>query len=145
MTNYIDYTYYSSVFGGSLIPETDFEKTATKASNYVRLRILNRNITGFESAVKNCTCEVAEIVYKHNQLKKNYQEMIENISSGNNSGIVTSEKVGDYSVSKASLSMSELKVLCSDAELQLQVNDEINSSLLFTGLLYQGIDYVRDI
>lgn len=145
MTNYIDYTYYSSVFGGSLIPETDFEKTATKASNAVRLRIFNRNIIDYESAVKNCTCEVAEIIYEHNQLKSNYQEMVKNISSGSGSGIKTSEKVGDYSVSNASLSMSELKELCSDDELQSQINDEIYSSLLFTGLLYQGIDYVRDI
>ena len=145
MTNYINYEYYSNTFGGSLIPEEEFEKMATKASNAVRLRIFNRDITGNESAVKNCTCEVAEIIYKNNQLKSNYQEMIENISSGNSAGIVTSEKVGDYSVSKASLSMSELKELCSDSELQAQINDEISSSLLFTGLLYQGIDYVRDI
>ncbi len=145
MTNYIDYEYYSNTFGGSLIPEEEFEKMATKASNAVRLRIFNRDITGNESAVKNCTCEVAEIIYKNNQLKSNYQEMIENISSGNSAGIVTSEKVGDYSVSKASLSMSELKDLCSDSELQAQINDEISSSLLFTGLLYQGMDYVRDI
>ena len=145
MTNYINYEYYSNTFGGSLIPEEEFEKWATKASNAVRLRIFNRDITGNESAVKNCTCEVAEIIYKNNQLKSNYQEMIENISSGNSAGIVTSEKVGDYSVSKASLSMSELKELCSDSELQAQINDEISSSLLFTGLLYQGIDYVRDI
>ena len=145
MTNYIDYESYSNTFGGSLIPEEEFEKMATKASNAVRLRIFNRDITGNESAVKNCTCEVAEIIYKNNQLKSNYQEMIENISSGNSAGIVTSEKVGDYSVSKASLSMSELKDLCSDSELQAQINDEISSSLLFTGLLYQGMDYVRDI
>ena len=36
MTNYIDYEYYSNTFGGSLIPEEEFEKMATKASNAVR-------------------------------------------------------------------------------------------------------------
>lgn len=146
MESYIDEDYYYDTYGGDLIPQKEFDKIAAKASNYVRLRILDKDITEFETAVKNVTCEVAEIIYNQNQLKNNYQKMLESISSGSGSaGMITSEKVGDYSVSKASLSMNELKELCSNEELESQINNKIESALLLTGLLYQGIGFNRNV
>ena len=145
MANYIDYEYYSNEFGGDLIPEEEFEKKAIKASNEVRIRILNRDITGFETEVKNATCEVAEIIYNQDQLKENYQEMLNAVASGGSSGVITNEKVGDYSVTRSSLSMKELYSLCSKEELDSQIDDLINTALLFTGLLYRGISDIRDV
>ncbi len=140
MTSYIDYQYYHDTFGGTLIPSNKFDKYSVKASNEVRIRIQNRDITGFETEVKNVTCSVAEEIYKQDQLKVNYQTML---TSGG--GMITSEKVGDYSVTKATLSMKELQELCSKDTLNKTINNEIESALLYTALLFRGISDRRDV
>lgn len=140
MTSYINYQYYHDTFGGTLIPSDKFEKYSVRASNEVRIRIQNRDITGFETEVKNVTCSVAEAIYKQDQLKANYQTMITN-----GGGMITTEKVGDYSVSKITLSMKELQELCSKESLDQTINSEIESALLFTGLLFRGVSDIRDV
>ena len=119
MDNYIDYDYYKNTFKGNLIPEEEFDNLATRASNEVRTRILNRPITGFENAVKNATCSVADILY--NQLE--IESKINNISSFTNTSV------------KDLMDLLELS--------KAKINDEISLYLGMTGLLSMGIDYVR--
>ena len=66
--SYIDYDYYTNTFGGNLFPQENFNKFANGASYEIRLRIQNRDISNFESEVKNATCPVADILY--NQFTK---------------------------------------------------------------------------
>lgn len=134
--NYIDYQYYSVTFGGTLIPQTNFNKIATEASNIVRNSIMNRDITGYETQVKTATCLVAECVYNQT-LKKN---KINNVISGTDS-IVTSEKVGDYSRTLSNVSASELKTLIADTSKE--IDGILQDYLLMTGLLYNGVVNVR--
>ena len=134
--NYIDYQYYSVTFGGTLIPQTNFNKIATEASNIVRNAIMNKDITGFETQVKTATCLVAESVYNQT-LKKN---KINNVISGTDS-IVTSEKVGDYSRTLANVSTSELESLIKDTSKE--IDGILQDYLLMTGLLYNGVVNVR--
>lgn len=136
MSNYIDYDYYSNTFKGTLIPQKEFEQYATKASNEVRLRILNKSIKGFEKEVQNATCSVADILYNQ-ELKK---QRIESILNGTEK-IITSEKVGDYSRNISTVSLSDLKADYESADKK--IDDELNKTLLFTGLLYLGIIDVR--
>ena len=136
MDNYIDYDYYKNTFKGNLIPEEEFDNLATRASNEVRTRILNKPITGFENAVKNATCSVADILY--NQLE--IESKIKNISSGIDKQ-VSSEKVGDYSRNFTNTSVKDLMDLLELSKTK--INDEINLYLGMTGLLSMRMDYVR--
>lgn len=136
MSNYIDSDYYYFTFKGDTIPQEKFEMYATKASDEVRLRIMNRDISNCKTEVKNATCSVADILYNQAQIKQKMQDIILEAKK-----IITSEKVGDYSRNFSSVTLSELqKELDSTA---CKINDEIEKSLLFTGLLYSGVVDVR--
>ena len=126
MSNYIDYDYYSNTFKGTLIPQKEFEKYAIKASNEVRIRIMNKPITGFETQVQNVTCFIADILYNQ-YLKK---QTLENLMNGTIQ-MVANEKVGDYSKSYSNITASELsKEIKNTTKL---IDEEVQSALLFTG------------
>lgn len=137
MNSYIDYNDYTK-FGGNLIPQNDFDKFAKGASYEIRLRIQNRDISNFENEVKDATCSVADILY--NQFTE--KEKIKNIVSGNEK-VITSEKVGDYSRNISAITLNDLLSLSSDEETSKEINKIVEQYLLFTGLLYGGIDCVR--
>lgn len=132
MSNYINSDYYYNTFGGKLIPQNEFNKYAIKASNEVRLRILNKDISKYQTEVCNTTCLVADILYE-----KNLKEIeLQNIINGTKQ-IITSEKVGDYSRNVSSISINDLK---NDIDsISKKIDEEIVSGLLFTGLLYSGV------
>lgn len=138
MNNYIDDNYYYNTFYGELIPLEEIEKYVTLANNEIRLRLFNRSVdkTNFEELVKTTTCRVAEILY--NQSLK--EQRIENILNGTNQ-IVTSEKVGDYSRNLSAVSLTDLKA--DYGSTSQKIDEEVEKSLLFTGLLYSGVIDVR--
>ena len=136
MSNYIDSDYYYLTFKGTLIPQREFEEYATKASNEVRLKIMNKNISNYEAEVKNATCSVAEILYNQSQIKQKIQSIILGTEK-----VVSSEKVGDYSRNFSNVSVSELQKQCDS--ITQRINDELEKSLFFTGLLYTGVTNVR--
>lgn len=136
MDSYIDYDYYSNTFGGTLIPEEKFDTYGNKASNEVRIRIMNRDISDYETAVQNVTCSVAEVLYNQQLLKERYQSAMLG-----NDALITSEKVGDYSRSMSSGSIGELKAQISSESTANLINEEVEA-LLFTGLLYKGLNNV---
>lgn len=138
MSNYIDYDYYINTFVGELIPDDKFEKYATLASNKVRNRILNKDITGFEIEIRNATCSVAEILY--NQFLN--KEKLNDILSGKEK-IVTSEKVGDYSRNISNVSIEDLRKLISTENVDNEIENTIQDYLLLTGLLYSGIGVIN--
>lgn len=137
MNSYIDYNDYTK-FGGNLIPQEKFDKFAKGASYEVRLRIQNRDISNFENEVKDATCSVADILY--NQFTE--KEKIKNIVSGTEK-VITSEKVGDYSRNISAITLNDLLSLSSNEETSKEINNIVEQYLLFTGLLYGGIDCVR--
>ena len=138
MNNYIDDNYYYDTFYGELIPLEEIEKYVALANNEVRLRLFNRPVdkTSFEEIVKTTTCRVAEILYTQS-LK---EQRIENILNGTNQ-IVTSEKVGDYSRNLSAVSLADLKA--DYGSTSQKIDEEVEKSLLFTGLLYSGVIDVR--
>lgn len=135
MSNYIDEDYYYKTFCGNLIPQQEFEKYATKASNEIRVRIMNRNISNYETEIKKATCSVADILYNQFLIKQKIQSIILG-----NEKIISSEKVGDYSRNFSNTSISELQKECD--RTTDKINEELDQSLLFTGLLYTGITNV---
>lgn len=133
MTSYIDYNYYHNTFGGTLVPQDEFNKYSTLASNEVRTRIFNRDITDYEDLVKTTTCLVVELIYNQEQLKNKSIEVLLG-----NEAIITSEKVGDYSRNISNLSVKELKEITSNKEIEQEITDLIYKYLLITGLCYTG-------
>lgn len=138
MNSYVDYDYYNKTYKGDTIPQKEFEKYAMKASSKVRNKILNKDITLFETEVKNATCSVADILY--NQYLT--QERLKGIAVGTEK-VISSEKVGDYSRNISNISIDDLKKLSSSEYVDKLIEEEIENYLLMTGLLYCGVSYVQ--
>lgn len=137
--NYVDYEYYIKTFvgDGKPIPQQEFEKYATKASNKVRNRIFNKDISLFENEIKNVTCSIADILYNQYLNKKRLNNMLNGSEL-----IISSEKVGDYSRNISNVSICDLERICSDEYIKSLIELELEDYLLATGLLYCGVQYV---
>lgn len=137
MNNYIDYNYYANTFKGTLIPQEKFDVNAMKASSKIRNRIMNKDISSYETEVKNAACLVAEIIYNQ-ELNKIH---LNNVINGTEN-IITSEKVGDYSRTMSGVSITELEKLSSNEYTNKLIDQEIEETLFLTGLLYSGVEIV---
>ncbi len=85
---YADYTYYRNSFNGSLIPESEYDYRAARASEYIDRMTFSRITPDTLSAdtavalkIQSCCCAVAEADHSYNS------------SLGK-----SAEKVGSYSV-----------------------------------------------
>ena len=87
MTAYADYTYYTGTFLGTAIASGDFARLALRASTIIDQITFGRaaDDTDNETAIKNAMCAVAEEI-----------QTLEQNADGE---AVTSESVGNYSVS----------------------------------------------
>lgn len=117
---YADYSYYSTEFGGTLIPEQAFAFRAARAAEYINRVTFDRINSEFmetdETAalkIKSCCCALAEADYNFNK----------------NEG-KASEKIGSYSVSYTETDTEELKS---------ELNRIVDIYLGNTGLLYRGV------
>ena len=126
---YAEYSYYLSEFGGSIVPESDWQAMATRASRYIdQITLMRAAEMSNHDGVKLATCAVAEIQYKYAQQDKRVAS-----SAG-----VSSESVGNHSVSYMAVTEETLAV--KNAEMQ-----QAASLYLFpTGLLYKGVSYCAD-
>lgn len=79
---YADYDFYRNTFFGSKIPEDNFLYYAARASDYIDSKF-GANAADEERLAKVC-CALAEVIYSDEPGK-----------------VVSSEKVGDYSVTFA--------------------------------------------
>lgn len=135
MDSYVRYGYYTNTYKGSLIPQEVFKKFAIRASNEIRIRIGNKNISKYEEEVQFATCSVADILYNQELIQKRINDL-----ALDNTKIISSEKVGDYSRSYANVSANELhKELNTTKE---KIEEVIWTTLFMTGLLYTGIKNV---
>lgn len=114
---YADYVYYTEKFHGSLVPEKSFERNALQASQYIDNVTFGRIGSNVTDAVKNACCALAEIYYSGT------------VSPRAASG-VTSEKVGNYSVSYAAAENVGTQ--------QKRLKSAVKLWLGSTGLLYRG-------
>ena len=125
MNSYCDSEYYLEEYGGTLVPQDKVDTWLTLASNKIRCCILHRDITGYEELVKNCTCNVAELLYSQNTKRTQSME----------DGPIVSESVGDYSRSFGSTSADETR-----RNNELALYDVMELYLGCTGLLYRGLN-----
>lgn len=111
---YADYSFYTQKFFGNAIAESDFERLAFRASNFLDYYTMNRaKDYSKDDSVKYACCAVAEA----------YQTAER---TGAKKGIA-SESVGSYSVSYNS-----------DATAREELTKAAIQYLAHTGLLYRG-------
>lgn len=124
--DYIDFTYYTETYKGSTIPEAAFSRFAMKAENKVDLMTFNRIDTeaDYMERVRMCCCEIADSLYSI--------DVSENTQSAGSSGIVSSERVGDYSV-------SYVDVATTNSMNAIKIKSIATEWLGLTGLLYRGV------
>lgn len=112
---YADHSYYTDKYGGITVPEDRWTYYEAKAEAYINAvtfgRIGSDNII---TEVKNAVCEAAECYYK--------------ADCGRASEGITSERVGDYSVSYGNTSEA----------LKNELKSAVRFWLINTGLLYKG-------
>lgn len=115
---YADYNYYKNDFHGSLVPEECFERNALQATQYIDNVTFGRVGSDVTNAVRNACCALAEVYYSGS------------VSPRAASG-VTSEKVGDYSVSYSAAENVSTQ--------QKRLKSAVKLWLGSTGLLYRGL------
>lgn len=119
MNNYVDYSYYKIQYKGDLIPSDNFEFYCRKATQYIKTNTFDRvDENNVPEEVKMCCCELCDVLYRADQSTK---------ANG-----ITSEKVGEYSVSyESAQSIKE--------NLKKEINEVLRLYLANTGLLYRGV------
>lgn len=100
---FIDFNYYTTVFGGTVLTEVNFSRHASKACDYISnatmLRVTDQTIGSFPNElvtrIKKCACDIAESLYYFDQIKR--KELVE---SADNAGIgkIRNKKAGQVSV-----------------------------------------------
>lgn len=115
---YADYAYYTDTYKGTELDSVSFDIHALKATQDIKLHTLNRiQNNNIPDEAKMCCCELAELIYKY-----------ENLKTGDGK---TSEKVADYSVSY--VGQKEIEETHNNT-----VRSIINKWMSLTGLLYRG-------
>lgn len=134
LTKLVDYEYYSKNYGGSSIPESSFNNLSIRASTYVNKNTYNRiNETNVSENIKNCTCEIADLLYSQ-EIKKNKIE---------NDKLVASETVGKHSKSYVNNANLIEKQVLNDIELDNSCYNICYKYLASTGLMNRGVKCFR--
>ena len=115
---YADFEFYSTVFIGTAIAETDFPAVAEKASVYIDY--LTRGKATGTDAVKRACCALAEVYDAHHKAL-----------AASGGGELASQSVGSYSVTYRS--GDEVS-----ASYEKELHKTARMYLANTGLLYRG-------
>ena len=117
--NYTNYVYYQNTYKGDLIPSNKFEFYARKATQFIKINTFERiDELNVSDEVQMCCCELAELEYR--------------VSNTAKTDGVTSEKVGEYSVSyESAQSIRDNK--------QKDMKNVLKLWLADTGFLYRGL------
>ena len=125
--SYADYNFYVNDFHGDVIAGEDFDKYASRASDYLDYITMGKaqSYDDTNDALAKACCAVAEQI-----------DLADSV--GVAAGMVASETVGSHSVSYRS--GAEMK-----ASLDASMLNAAQMYLLPTGLLYRGVPCIRRI
>lgn len=132
MNNYVDYSYYENNYlqgREAVIPSTSFNFYTKKATNEIRDRIFSLAII-VDEEVKNCTCEIAEFLYEEDMAQRSMNKV-------NEKGI-TSESVGEYSVSYSNSKSDEYSMKNREAKITTIMRNWLGNK----GILNRGVTLV---
>ena len=103
---FVDYNYYVDIYHGNILTQSNFNKYAKKACNFISSNTLDRindsTINSYPSElvgdIKDCACDLAEKFYDYDKIYKNAV----NLSSGESNSNIKSEKAGEVSITYGS-------------------------------------------
>ena len=135
---YVDFNYYATTYGGSLVTSSDFTKYELNArivmNNYTlkeKLTIKLLEGSKYVDNIKMAVCEIIDNLFRTDELIKKSTQADNAFALG-----ITSESVKDHSVSfdSKSLKSNEIKAQSQNENYNLMKN-----YLGITGLLYRGL------
>lgn len=127
---YADYAFYSDVFLGDLIPPGEFNKYATRASDFIDYFTMGKAKKHADLVeVKKCCCALAEQYLTIGTIRAATAAKV------TSDGIIASETVGSHSRSFRTGADGTQAVTAETAELA----NIARRYLMPTGLLYRGI------
>ena len=136
---YADYTFYTDVYLGNVIPSADFNRVAQRASDIIDVftsdRITSDVIadTDTYTKIKKANCALAEQIY--------YDEQSSAIGGGGTSSAnIKSIKAGEETITYNSQSSSAKTAFEIQKDKYQTALSVISTYLAGTGLLYMGID-----
>ncbi len=131
MLKLIDYSYYTSYYGDSSIPESSFYKYSMNASSRIHLYTSNRikDENFITDDIRNATCEIANLLFSQD-------ELIAKINDDTRAK--SSETVGPHSVSYENKSSLQSQRILTSKELEQECYSIALRFLAHTGLMYRG-------
>lgn len=128
---YIDYDYYTVVFGGSVIEKDEFGRLSEIASDVIdEVAVVSFDINDLDQQklelVKKATAYEVEVLYSQGGVDASLGLSIQSINS---------ESLGDYSVSRGSTAQSSAKIGQMPSVLGVPVSPLAVSSLRKSGLM----------
>ena len=138
--NYANYSYYSGNYGGSMIPEEQFDYCSARASEYIDQQTYDRLVNDVPeeliNKVSSCCCELAESIYTYASITDG--------SAVAGAGTIASESNGKYSVTYQNgsdrIGVISARLHGGQSGLEDIYGTVIHKHLDITGLLYSGVD-----
>lgn len=129
--SYATFEFYVGTYRGDKLDEYDFDKYATRASDYIDYVTLGKaaSYNDERGALAKCCCALAD------QMGEQDEQSAEIMASA---GIVASETVGSHS--RTFRTAADIK-----AEYRKAMDEIISMYLLPTGLLYRGVTCIHRI
>lgn len=136
---YADYTFYTDVYMGNVIPSADFNRVSQRASDIIDVftseKITTEVIadTDTYTKIKKANCALAEQIY--------YDEQSSAIGGGGSSNAnIRSIKAGEETITYNTSSSSAKTAFQIQKDKYQTALSVISTYLSGTGLLYMGID-----
>ena len=110
---YVDYDFYTESYYGNVVPESDFDRLADRASDFIDTLTFDNFVDGLpadkrsQKRIKKAVCSLTELMYQIELAEKNATNAavsgtsIAIGSGGSTTGIVTSVSSGSESISYA--------------------------------------------
>lgn len=141
---YVEFEFYKDIYKGKLADNSNFPFFELKASRYVErltLRKTNKAILDkrFENDIKICICELIDIYFEFDEEEKKGQALEQQLTENK---IVSSESVGNHSVSFQKVASNSKSQLDKQKELDKLLYRIVYQNLATTNLLNRGINYV---
>lgn len=139
---YADFEFYTTTYHGNVVPESDFDRIADRASDFLDVITFGRLIDGLpddergKTKVQKAVCAVCDKLYQLEQADKQaLSAAAGGTSSGGSggvtSGVITSKSAGSESISYASPSEMASGAKTWSAVYQAAGDEQATNKLLY--------------
>lgn len=139
---YADFEFYTTTYHGNVVPESDFDRIADRASDFLDVITFGRLIDGLpddergKTKVQKAVCAVCDKLYQLEQADKQALSAAaggtsSGVAGGATSGVITSKSAGSESISYASPSEMANGAKTWSAVYQAAGDEQATNKLLY--------------